>query len=321
MAASTTAAAWFLLAVVVRLQATVPAIAAGDDEAQALLAFRRASVADDPRGALAGWARANSTTAPCSWAGVSCAPQPDGRVVALNLSGMALAGELRLDALLALPALQRLDLRGNAFYGNLSHAAAPPSPCALVDVDMSSNAFNGTLPPAFLAPCGELQSLNLSRNALVGGGFPFAPSLRSLDLSRNGLADAGLLNYSLAGCHDLRYLNLSANQFAGRLPPELAPCSELSVLDVSWNHMSGALPAGLMATAPANLTYMSIAGNNFTGDVSAYDFGWCASLTVLDWSYNGLSSTELRRASPPAAAWSRWTCPATSSSPARYRPS
>ena len=38
MAASTTAAAWFLLAVVVRLQATVPAIAAGDDEAQALLA-------------------------------------------------------------------------------------------------------------------------------------------------------------------------------------------------------------------------------------------------------------------------------------------
>ncbi|RLM86726.1 receptor-like protein kinase BRI1-like 3 [Panicum miliaceum] len=297
MAASTTAAAWFLVVVVLLLQVTLPAIAAGEDEAAALLAFRRASVADDPRGALAGWARTNSTTAPCSWAGVSCAPQPDGRVVALNLSGMALAGELRLDALLALPALQRLDLRGNAFYGNLSHAAAPPSPCALVDVDMSSNAFNGTLPSAFLKPCGALQSLNLSRNALVGGGFPFAPSLRSLDLSRNGLADAGLLNYSFAGCHGLRYLNLSANQFAGRLP-ELAPCSELSVLDVSWNHMSGALPAGFMAATPANLTYLSIAGNNFTGDVSAYDFGGCANLTVLDWSYNGLSSTKL----PPGLA-------------------
>jgi Leucine-rich repeat (LRR) protein len=297
MAASTTAAAWFLVVVVLLLQVTVPAIAAGEDETAALLAFRRASVADDPRGALAGWARTNSTTAPCSWAGVLCAPQPDGRVVALNLSGMALAGELRLDALLALPALQRLDLRGNAFYGNLSHAAAPPSPCALVDVDMSSNAFNGTLPAAFLAPCGALLSLNLSRNALVGGGFPFAPSLRSLDLSRNGLADAGLLNYSFAGCHGLRYLNLSANQFAGRLP-ELAPCSELSVLDVSWNHMSGALPAGFMAAAPANLTYLSIAGNNFTGDVSSYDFGGCANLTVLDWSYNGLSSTKL----PPGLA-------------------
>lgn len=55
---------------------------------------------------------------------------------------MSLAGELRLDALLALPALQRLNLRGNAFYGNLSHAAPSP-PCALVEVDISSNALNG----------------------------------------------------------------------------------------------------------------------------------------------------------------------------------
>ncbi|KAF8712081.1 hypothetical protein HU200_028917 [Digitaria exilis] len=313
MAASTTAAAWFLLLVAVLLlllQVAVPAIgAAGEDEAAALLAFRRASVADDPRGALAGWARANSTAGPCSsWAGVSCAPQSDGRlaVVALNLTGMSLAGELRLDALLALPSLQHLDLRGNAFYGNLSSsssatAAAPP--CALVDVDLSSNALNGTLPAAFLAPCAALQSLNLSRNALAGGGFPFAPSLRSLDLSRNALADAGLLNYSFAGCHGLRYLNLSANLFAGRLPERLAPscsnsASELAVLDVSWNRMSGALPAGLVATAPANLTHLSIAGNNFTGDVSAYDFGGCANLTVLDWSYNGLSSTKL----PPGLA-------------------
>ncbi|KAJ1289117.1 hypothetical protein BS78_02G140500 [Paspalum vaginatum] len=289
MAASTTAAAWFFLAAAVLVLVTVPAIASAEDEAASLLAFRRASVADDPRGALAGWV--NSTTAPCSWDGVTCAQQPDGRVVAVNLSGMALAGELRLDALLALPALQRLDLRGNAFYGNLSHAAAAsPSPCALVEVDMSSNAFNGTLPAAFLAPCGALQSLNLSRNSLVGGGFPFAPSLRSLDLSRNLLADSGLLNYSFAGCHGLRYLNLSANQFTGRLQ-ELAPCSQVAVLDVSWNHMSGALPAGFLTTAPANLTYLSIAGNNFSGDVSAYDFGGCANLTVLDWSCNGLSST------------------------------
>ncbi|KAG0543114.1 hypothetical protein BDA96_02G162100 [Sorghum bicolor] len=162
---------------------------------------------------------------------------------------------------------------------------------------MSSNTFNGTLPAAFLATCGALQSLNLSRNALVGGGFPFAPSLRSLDLSRNHLADVGLLNYSFAGCHGLRYLNLSANQFVGRLP-ELATCSAVSVLDVSWNHMSGALPAGFMAAAPPNLTHLSIAGNNFSGDVSAYDFGGCANLTVLDWSFNGLSSSEL----PPSLA-------------------
>ncbi|CAM0950898.1 unnamed protein product [Alopecurus aequalis] len=289
-----TAAAFFFLLVLHQLLASAIADAG---EAAALLAFRRASVADDPRGALTSWASgagANST-APCSWNGVSCSPPLDGSVVAVNLSGMGLAGELRLDALLALPALQILDLRGNAFYGNLSHA--PSSPCALVVVDISSNAFNATLPPAFLASCGALQFLNLSRNSLAGGGFPFAPSLRSLDLSRNNLADAGLLNYSFAGCHGLRYLNLSANLFTGRLP-ELAPCSQVTTLDVSCNLMSGALPAGLVATAPANLTYLSIAGNNFTGDISGYDFGGCGNLTVLDWSYNGLSSTKL----PPSLA-------------------
>jgi Leucine-rich repeat (LRR) protein len=290
MAASShmTAAAFFSL---VLLQLLAPAIADAG-EAAALLAFRRSSVADDPRGALTAWASGSgaNSTAPCSWTGVSCSPPTDGRVVAVNLSGMGLAGELRIDSLLALPALQVLDLRGNAFYGNLSHA--PSAPCALVQVDISSNAFNTTLPPAFLASCGALQFLNLSRNSLAGGGFPFAPSLRALDLSRNQLADAGLLNYSFASCHGLRYLNLSANLFTGSLP-ELAPCSEVTTLDVSWNLMSGALPAGLVATAPANLTYLSFAGNNFTGDVSGYDFGGCKNLTVLDWSYNGLSSTRL----------------------------
>jgi Leucine-rich repeat (LRR) protein len=282
--------------VLVLLQVIVPAIAGSDDEAAALLAFKGASVAHDPRRALAGWAY--STDAPCNWAGVSCATPPDGRVIAVSLSGMALTGKLRLDALLALPALQYLDLRGNAFHGNLSHAAAAATSCALEEVDVSSNALTGTLPVSFLAACGALRSLNLSRNALAGGGFPFAPSLRTLDLSRNNLTDAGLLDHSLAGCHGLRHLNLSGNALAGRMP-ELALCSgDLAVLDVSWNHVSGALPAGLVAAAPANLTYLSIAGNNFSGDISAYDFGACANLTVLDWSFNGLSGTRL----PPSLA-------------------
>ncbi|CAL5090817.1 unnamed protein product [Urochloa decumbens] len=301
MAAPATAAAWLLLLALLLLQPTVPAIAAGDgaDEASALLAFRRASVSHDPLGALAGWSVASNstTTTPwCSWAGVSCS---NGRVAALNLTGMSLSGELRLDPLLPLPSLQLLHLRGNAFHGNLSSHSS--SSCALIDVDLSSNALNGTLPPSFLSPCAALRSLNLSRNALAGGGFPFPPSLRVLDLSRNAIADAALLNYSLAGCHGLRHLNLSANQFSGQLPGKIASCGgggELAVLDVSWNHFSGELPAGLLASAAPSLEHLSVAGNNFTGDVSGYDFGACANLTVLDWSYNGLSGGRL----PPGLA-------------------
>ncbi|XP_025820814.1 brassinosteroid LRR receptor kinase BRL3-like [Panicum hallii] len=271
--------------------------AEADDEAAALLAFKRASVANDPHGALAGWREANSTSAsgsPCAWAGVSCA---DGRVRELNLSGMSLDGRLRLDALLALPALQSLDLRRNAFHGNLAahHTAQPPrtpSLCALLQVDLSSNALNGTLPRAFLKSCAGMQSLNLSRNNLTGGGFPFPPSLSTLDMSRNMLSDAGLLNYSLTGCHGIQYLNLSSNQFTGGLP-EFAQCSQVSILDLSGNLMSGTLPGRLLTTASANLTHLSIAGNNISGDISRYDFGGCTNLTVLDWSYNRLSGMGL----------------------------
>ncbi|CAO2187842.1 unnamed protein product [Urochloa humidicola] len=148
----------------------VRTIAGAENEAAALLAFKRASVAADPRGALAGW-RNDTSGAPCAWAGLSCGD--DGHIRKLNLSGMPLAGRLHLGALLALPVLRNLDLRGNAFHGNLSHRHASSPPCTLVDVDLSSNALKGTLPRAFLASCSNLQSLNLSRNALNGGGFPF----------------------------------------------------------------------------------------------------------------------------------------------------
>lgn len=265
------------------------AIDGPDDEAAALLAFKHASVAADRTGALASWVNSTSDS-PCAWAGVSCA---GGRIRALDLSGHSLAGRLRLDALLALPALQSLNLSGNAFHGDLA-SLQRTALCALVDIDLSSNTLNGTLPRAFLASCRSLQFLNLSRNTLTGGGFPFPPSLRTLDMSRNRLSDTGLLNYSLAGCHGVQYLNLSANQFTGGLP-ELAPCSKVAVLDLSWNLMSGALPARLVATAPVNLTHLSIAGNNFSGDISGYKFGGCANITVLDWSYNRLNGTGLPR--------------------------
>ncbi|KAF8675585.1 hypothetical protein HU200_047654 [Digitaria exilis] len=271
--------------------------AEADDEAAALLAFKSASVATDPDRALEDWLEVNSTSgsgSPCAWNGVTCT---GGLVSELNLSGMSLTGRLRLDALLALPALQSLDLRLNAFHGNggSHHTAQPPrtpSPCALVHVDLSSNYLNGTLPRSFLDSCTGLQFLNLSRNNLTGGGFPFPPSLNTLDMSRNILSDAGLLNYSLNACHGIQYLNLSTNQFTGAIP-EFAQCSQVSVLDLSGNLMSGPLPGKLLTTAPANLTHFSIAGNNISGDISKYDFGGCTNLTVLDWSYNRLSGMGL----------------------------
>jgi hypothetical protein len=72
VASVVTAAVSILLLVLLEMMA--PTIASPEEEATTLLAFTRALVVDDPRGALAAWAR-NSTDAPCSWAGVSCKPQ------------------------------------------------------------------------------------------------------------------------------------------------------------------------------------------------------------------------------------------------------
>jgi hypothetical protein len=204
------------------------AAAAGlGDEAAALLEFKRASVAADPRGALADWGR---TAASGHSRSTTCR--------SLAGSTSSLCSRYRSSGALT-------------SAGTPSMATSPrrtEPPCALVDVDLSANAFNGTLPRAFLASCSGLRSLNLSRNTLVGGGFPFPPSLQRLDMSRNMLSDAGLLNYALTSCHGTQHLNLSANQFTGGLPV-LAPCSGLAVLDLSWNFLSGTLPPRFVATA------------------------------------------------------------------------
>jgi hypothetical protein len=162
MGAARTAAPVFMLLLLLHLSPRAVAAGTGD-EAAALLAFKRASVAADQAGRLASWAEPNSTSgsaSPCEWAGVSCV---GGHVRALDLSGMSLVGRLHLDELLALPALRSVLLGGNAFHGDLTHWAPPR--CALVDVDLSSNALNGTLPRAFLASCSSLRLLNLSSPA------------------------------------------------------------------------------------------------------------------------------------------------------------
>ncbi|KAK3129195.1 hypothetical protein QOZ80_6BG0473390 [Eleusine coracana subsp. coracana] len=322
MAASFLAAA---VAVMLVLEMTAPAIAGPEEEAALLLAFKRASVSTDPRGELVGWS-ANSSSAsagaPCSWAGLSCAPPPEGRVVGVNLTGMSLAGELRLDPLLALPALRQLLLRGNAFHGNLSHASSSPSSCAaLEELDLSSNAFNGTLPASFLSPCSALQSLNLSRNALVSGGenggssFPFAalPSLRTLDLSRNHLSGElparfvaaalpNLTHLSIAGnnfsgdvsdydfgaCANLTFLDWSSNGLSGtKLPRGLASCRRLETLDLSGNRiLAGPVPAFL--TGFPSLKRLALAGTGLSGPIPEELGQLCGRIVELDLSGNSL---------------------------------
>lgn len=277
------------------LSSSVPSLLATLEEATTLLSFKQLSISSDPSGRLTSWAplspnSSSDTTSPCSWTGVTC-NRSSGLVQSLNLSDMGLSGRLWLNLLFPLSELQQLDLRANSFYGNLSYHVST-TPCSFVSVDLSGNSLNETIPNSFLSSCTNLVSLNFSGNSIYGGLFPFSPSLRVLDLSLNQVSDLNLLNYSLAGCHGLSYLNLSGNRLTGRLL-ESGSCTNFTTLDLSNNSFSGNIPPGFISDLPATLTHLDLSHNNLSGDFSRYDMGGCSNLAQLDLSYNILSGAGL----------------------------
>lgn len=99
------------------------------------------------------------------WKGVQCSAE--GQVVALQLPGLGLAGTLPPGLLAALPALQRLDLSGNALTAGLPAGWAG---AALVSLNLSGNGgLTGGLPPAWGAALPALTELRLQGNNLTGG--------------------------------------------------------------------------------------------------------------------------------------------------------
>ncbi|XP_058114456.1 brassinosteroid LRR receptor kinase BRL1-like [Magnolia sinica] len=253
-------------------------------DTDALMKFFSSSVEKDPNDVLRNW---NSISeSPCNWTGVICSGD---RVVGLDLSGAGLVGRLQMDHLMAVENLQNVSLHGNFFYGNLSHGSRASTPCSFVSVDLSSNNFTEAVSESFLLRCSSLLSLNVSRNSITGGIFPFSPSILVLDLSRNRISDDRLLNYSLSKCHNLNMLNFSDNKLTGQLGKIGASCGNLGVLDLSCNLISGRIEEDFLVGSVASLHHLDLSHNNLSGEFSRIGFGNCTNLTVLNLSYNGLS--------------------------------
>ena len=91
-------------------------------DVEALIAFRDSSIESDPKGVLGDWDLGSASNV-CSWKGVICSQQGE-RVVGLDLSWYGLVGRLQIEHFMAVENLMNLTLRGNSFYGNLSHSSS-----------------------------------------------------------------------------------------------------------------------------------------------------------------------------------------------------
>ncbi|XBH77009.1 hypothetical protein VPH35_103555 [Triticum aestivum] len=226
-----------------------PAVAAcTPQERAALLAFKQGiSISSDAAGLLASWCEDDC----CRWRGIRCSNRT-GHVVALNLRGQGLAGEIS-PSLLSLPHLEHLHLHskrlvgpagsipeflgsmGNLRYLNLSGAP-----------HFGEASFSGQVPPPPPPPppplgnLSKLQHLDLSSNKKVSSNdlswLTRLPFLRFLspnfvDLSMAADWDHAVNTLRLRSLHLEGFSLTSANQSL----PHSNLITTLEVLDLAVN--------------------------------------------------------------------------------------
>lgn len=208
----------------------------------------------------------NSTAAAIDAASLAAATTVS-RVIGLVLPNAQLSGTIPAD-LARIPHLRHLDLSNNAFNGTLPSALLLNA-SELRVLSLAGNDLSGSLPvPSSSYPnTSLLQELNVSDNALSGtlpAELLRLPSLAALALANNYLA-GGLPGGGLGDA--LEVLDLSDNYFEGSLPSDFGGV-KLRTMNVSSNRLTGDLPVMLAAVLPANAT-VDLSGNNFTGAVPA----------------------------------------------------
>ncbi|KMZ60071.1 hypothetical protein ZOSMA_60G00090 [Zostera marina] len=262
-----------------------PTIAGLINEAEALIEFKKSSIAIDPANALESWTIVPGFPPnPCGWARILCSFDS---VTGINLSNLNLSGRLSIGDLMILPNLHNVDLHQNYFSGSLTHIDIET--CSFISVDLSFNKFDENLANSFLSGCSSLATLDLSNNEITGGGYPFGStlSIQNLDLSRNSISDYGLYSFMVSNCQGLRTLNLSNNALAGEFLG-VSRCMNLVSLDVSCNLFTVAFPSKFFFTndMPTSLSQLVLNRNQFSGSLSINN---CGNLTKLDLSHNKLN--------------------------------
>ncbi|XP_065878259.1 inactive LRR receptor-like serine/threonine-protein kinase BIR2 [Euphorbia lathyris] len=122
----------------------------------------------------------------------------------------------------------------------------------VINLQLRDMQLSGQVPDS-LKYCKNLQSLDLSSNAL-SGTIPtqicsWLPFLVTLDLSSNDLS--GHIPPDLANCTYLNNLVLSDNRLSGPIPNELSRLNRLKKFSVEKNDLSGSIPSFFSTFDPA----------------------------------------------------------------------
>ncbi|CAB9505262.1 LRR receptor-like serine threonine-protein kinase At4g08850-like [Seminavis robusta] len=238
----------------------------------------------------------------CTWRGIGCDPEAaeNEKIIALNLTHNGLCGTFPLrEMTVSLGwSLRSIDLSGNHITGDLSLRELENETAIselvswphLRKLRMQDNQLGGNLPIDWMHTCKDIEEINLSGNAFVGTlpdhAFQYSENLRRIQLDHNQLAGrvpvighleklehleiqdnvfTGPFPTGVFMLTSLLELRAGDNLFSGTLSTDLANMINLEVLTVENNRLHGAVP-DVFYTLP-NMTQLSLRGNNFTGQL------------------------------------------------------
>ncbi|KAL1288782.1 hypothetical protein AAHE18_20G008700 [Arachis hypogaea] len=235
-------------------------------------------------------------------------------LVVLSLSYNNLEGKLPQN-IGNLKHLQILGMVSNKLCGMLPYSLYNVS--SLTYISAANNHFNGSLPADMFFSLPRLQLFEIGSNQMSGSipvSITNATSLRRFDVTNNSflgevpslakLHDLWWLNFgsnylgsyslkdsefleSLQNCSKLEILDISANNFAGRLPENIANFSDrLREIYLSDNLLFGEIPATL--GNHINLDVLTMELNFFVGSIPT-TFVKFQTMKRLDLSYNKIS--------------------------------
>ncbi|CAF2032891.1 hypothetical protein Bca4012_081132 [Brassica carinata] len=215
-------------------------------------------------------------------------------LTSLNLSRNTISGPVStLSSFGSCIGLKHLNVSSNTldFPGNIPGGLKLSS--SLEVLDLSTNSLSGANVVGWILSngCSELKHLAVSGNKISGDvDVSRCVNLEFLDISSNNFSTSVP---SLGACSALQHLDISANKFSGDFSNAISACTELKSLNISGNQFAGAIPSLPLKS----LEYLSLAENNFTGEIPELLSGACGTLAGLD-----LSGNEFHGTVPPFLA-------------------